>query len=193
MIAGGGKQRHCAPLTPPNHFPTAWWQTARPVAALGTIPFAEGVANLRVAGGGDHAEAVSLRALADVTESRVLASTEPPPAILLLASSSANRGSERSGVFRSAGRIQQSPRTPQQRCSSGHENPFPQESPARPRSRRAPGTGDLVWRTQSGTPFVDDGLRARAFRWRPLRLARVRCERVSVCVVRPLVLRITNE
>jgi len=34
-----------------------------------------------------------------------------------------------------------------------------------------------------------DGLRTRAFRWRPLRLARVRCERVSVCVVRPLVLR----
>ncbi len=36
---------------------------------------------------------------------------------------------------------------------------------------------------------MDDGLRARAFRWPPLRLARLRCERVSVCVVCPLVLR----
>ncbi len=48
--------------------------------------------------------------------------------------------------------------------------------------------GFLLWRTQSGTPFWTMGFEPVLFRWRPLRLARVRCERESVCVVRPLVL-----
>ena len=48
--------------------------------------------------------------------------------------------------------------------------------------------GILVVENAVGHAGLDDGLRAREIRWRPLRLARVRCERVSVCVVRPLVL-----
>ena len=48
--------------------------------------------------------------------------------------------------------------------------------------------GFLLWRTQSGTPVWTMGFEPVLFRWRPLRLARVRCERESVCVVRPLVL-----
>src|SRR3954453_19970171 len=44
-------------------------------------------------------------------------------------------------------------------------------------------------RTQVGQAGLDDGLRARAFQWPPLRLARLRCERGSVDVVCPPVLR----
>src|SRR3954463_1972162 len=40
-------------------------------------------------------------------------------------------------------------------------------------------------RTQVGQAGLDDGLRARAFQWPPLRLARLRCERESVDVVLP--------
>ena len=36
-----------------------------------------------------------------------------------------------------------------------------------------------------GRPFLDDGLRARAFHWPPLRLVRLRSERGSVGVVCP--------
>src|SRR5215218_634260 len=43
-------------------------------------------------------------------------------------------------------------------------------------------------RTQVGQAGLDDGLRARAIQWPPLRLARLRCERGSVDVVCPLVL-----
>jgi hypothetical protein len=48
--------------------------------------------------------------------------------------------------------------------------------------------GFLLWRTRSGTPVWTMGFEPVLFRWRPLRLARVRRERESVCVVRPLVL-----
>ena len=74
---------------------------------------------------------------------------------------------------------------------SGHENP----SRRNLRSARVladhRAQGILVWRTQSGTPFWTMDFESVLFRWRPLRLARVRCERESVCVVRPLLLRST--
>jgi hypothetical protein len=54
-----------------------------------------------------------------------------------------------------------------------------QGSPVRPRSGGSPGSGILVVENAVGHAVLDDGLRARAFRWRPLRLARVRCERES--------------
>ncbi len=44
-----------------------------------------------------------------------------------------------------------------------------------------------------GRPLFVDGLRARAFHWSPLRLARLRCERESVVVVCPPVLPPTVE
>ena len=37
--------------------------------------------------------------------------------------------------------------------------------------------------TRMGRPFLLDGLRARVSSWPPLRLVRLRCERVSVGVV----------
>src|SRR5215204_306135 len=55
-----------------------------------------------------------------------------------------------------------------------------------------PGRG-AFGRTQAGQAGLDDGLRARAFRWPPLRLARLRCERGSVDVVCPPVLSRVND
>src|SRR5688572_7434414 len=59
---------------------------------------------------------------------------------------------------------------------------------------RADGYGRRTWHRgllgerMLGRPLFVDGLRARAFHWPPLRLARVRCERESVVVVCPPVL-----
>src|SRR5215218_5646199 len=63
-----------------------------------------------------------------------------------------------------------------------------------PVCRPGVGLGSANWdegpfgRTQAGQAGLEDGLRARAFQWPPLRLARLRCERGSVDVVCPPVL-----
>ncbi len=72
---------------------------------------------------------------------------------------------------------------------SGHENSPRRSSRSGRVIARHRAQGILVVENAGGHAGLDDGLRAREIRWRPLRLARVRCERESVCVVRPLVLR----
>ncbi len=77
-----------------------------------------------------------------------------------------------------------------ERCrDSGHENSPRRSSRSGRVIARHRAQGILVVENAGGHAGLDDGLRAREIRWRPLRLARVRCERESVCVVRPLVLR----
>lgn len=44
----------------------------------------------------------------------------------------------------------------------------------------------LLWESAGmGRPLLPDGLRARVYRWPPLRLVRLCCEHESVCVVLP--------
>ena len=92
--------------------------------------------------------------------------------------------------FCAVGREQQSRAAQDRAGARGMKILTQQGSPVRPRSKPPTGhRGFLRWRTRSGTPFWTMDFESVLTRWRPLRLARVRCERESVCVVRPLVLR----
>jgi hypothetical protein len=91
-------------------------------------------------------------------------------------------------------RPEQKSRRPRgQRRFSGHENSSRRSSRSGSVLAGHRAQGIVVVENAVGHAGLDDGLRAREIRWRPLRLARVPCERESVCVVRPLVLRSPTE